>query len=630
MNLLRHLSAVLLAAASALPAVADDDAVMRLTLPSKIFFSSDGPVDPGVPGGGTNNGPLDIIWPSTEARSVAQLSIPVTITGGAPPYTVTVNGLPPGLAYDHESRAIVGQTTFVGSSPLTFSITDGNSGQDTLAGVTLTTLSPLFATVSVPDVVAGEAFTINPSPLGLYGAGTWDVTGLSDLNLSFNPANGQISGTIANPGTVNGVVLGVTDAYDNLRAQTDPFSITVQPPAPPSASLPAVMTAYTGRVFSVVPTTQNVRTPAVWSVIAGELPGWAAFDSATGRIHGTPAGTAVSQAGIKLRVVDASHREAETDAFTLGTSQAYNVSLNVTGTFRQNATRTLQATATAASPTWTVSGPTWITVNSSGLVTISPTTNGGPFSFSTRATQDGWGETTNAINVLAPLSFSAHPGNFSAQAGAGVAQSATPILDGGPQSPVYSLDTANTPGGSIPLWLSVSSNGRVNATPSSDVTPGSYGPYVVTVTDSTGGSASTSAFTVTVSASNPWSVLNRGGTGATSYTSMIPCILTDCTSMGGVPFSRNSSGTQSSTVQAVFVNNVDRYVTSMTIKYTSNTAITFRVGDGVTETNTVLTAAPSGRTTTITVNRNMEMAYFYCHQSGVACNATLYQLKPNF
>lgn len=615
----RHHLLLLSAAAIAVATIAPIQAqeVMRLQLPSKIYFTGgDGGDDNGPPDNGSNNGPLDISWSSREIRSLAQVNLPVTISGGTPPYAVDISGLPNGLTFDPVSRTIVGQTTQAGLTNLTFTITDANNGQDTLNGTTLTVLNPLFAQVVEPDIYAGEAFSFQPSQMGVYGTATWDVAGLSGLGLTFNPVDGRVSGTLPSAGEHGGVTFGVTDSHDGLRAQSTPITLRVQTPVDPVATItPATILAYTGRPISIQATATDARAPAVWTAAGTALPAWASVDE-SGILQGTP--TAVgTTSGHALRVTGANNRSDNTEPFSIQVASPYTISLPSNGQiWRQAMPRTLQLSSSASSPTYTkVGGAEWLSVSSSGEVSGNPPA--GSHSLTVRATQDGWAEQTLTVNVYPNITFTTEPGGITMVAGAAAKTTTLPVLGGDAVSPTFSLVNINEQPVTPPSWLTLSADGRLTASPSASVSAYS-GTFYLLATDQTGGRVRSSAINVTISAPPPAQQFDRlrlVGSDPYNYDGLVTCIQTSC---GGpeMQFNRLSQYSKVTNFEARLKDDVAQSPASISMQFRSMEvgSFTLRLSDGVQpDTDLVVTTAGNAYTTrNIPVSRSFNKITMFC------------------
>lgn len=170
-----------------------------------------------------------------------------------------------------------------------------------------------------------------------------------------------------------------------------------------------------------------------------------------------------------------------------------------TGTVGAGYAAVLEASGGTAPYTWSqVSGgamPPGVNLSSLGYFTGVPSKSGtfGPYVFevtdsaspSNTANSVSMGITVNAATAVAVTTTSLPNGVV------GTAYSATLVATGG-KSP-YTWTEAS--GGALPPGLSLSSAGALAGTPT---TPGSYGPYVFTVTDASNATANSGSLTISV------------------------------------------------------------------------------------------------------------------------------------
>ncbi len=149
---------------------------------------------------------------------------------------------------------------------------------------------------------AGQPYSFVPVTSGERGRTlTYSITAKPSW-ASFNAATGQLSGTPAATlsGTYPGITIAVTDGA--ATASLAPFSITVSAPpsaAPTISGTPATSVA-AGSAYSFTPVA-SVSSGAALTFSIQNLPGWAAFNAATGNLSGTPGtGAAGTYSGIVI------------------------------------------------------------------------------------------------------------------------------------------------------------------------------------------------------------------------------------------------------------------------------------------------------------------------------------------
>jgi hypothetical protein len=252
---------------------------------------------------------------------------------------------------------------------------------------TVTTMLPAFSIqVRGPD---NRAPTISGSPAtGVQATQTYtftpsatdpdrDTLTYSINNLprwaSFNGSTGRLSGTPAagDVGTYSNLIITVSDgrASASLRA----FSVVVSAPAnrAPTISGSAPTTVTAGSAYSFTPSANDPDSGDTLGFTIQNRPSWAAFDTATGRLSGTPAAT-VSGAfsNIVINVSDG-RASASLPAFTITVNPPNNRAPTISGTpattVNAGATYNFQPNATDADGdtlTYSIANaPSWATFN---------------------------------------------------------------------------------------------------------------------------------------------------------------------------------------------------------------------------------------------------------------------------
>lgn len=152
---------------------------------------------------------------------------------------------------------------------------------------------PTIAGHPAPTVTAGKAYSFLPTandadedPL------TFTITNKPKW-AKFNTNTGRLTGTptAADVGTTADVSISVSDG--SVPAALDPFSIEVlaQPPPPnqePVISGNPARTVVVGDAYSFLPTARDPDGDPLTFAVQNK-PAWATFDTATGRLSGTPA-----------------------------------------------------------------------------------------------------------------------------------------------------------------------------------------------------------------------------------------------------------------------------------------------------------------------------------------------------
>lgn len=286
------------------------DAFMRLNLTSPIYLGTSDPEGPGGIGG--NNGPVNLLLqaPIPIPATVGEpFSIPMLVTGGMPPYDISVDGASPFSINDRSdvANAFVFDGTYTLPGSYSFSFTATDSTDPAAKSFTTPTYSvdvynPLDIAydASVYTFRAGSAGVITaPVVAGGRGAPTFSITqGALPGGVGIGADGGaSIAPSMAGAGTVT---IQATDA-DN-RQDTATLSWSVMEPL----GVTGVAGSYVGSVgtpFAIsAPQATNVVSAPLWSVV-GNLPTGLTVNEATGVISGTPSESG-SATDIRLSVAD--------------------------------------------------------------------------------------------------------------------------------------------------------------------------------------------------------------------------------------------------------------------------------------------------------------------------------------
>ena len=269
-------------------------------------------------------------------------------------------------------------------------VTDGTTGASLLPQFTIHVAS-LVAGAPVIDgappltVVAGQSYSFQPTAsdpasksltFSIANAPSW---------AKLNTTTGALSGspTAAQQGMYPNIVITASDG--SLSTSLPAFTITVTgssaPDAPVIGGTPAA-SVVAGQAYSFQPTSSDPQGGALQFSIVNR-PTWASFDSATGRLSGTPtAAETGSYPGILISVGDGSS-SASLPAFSIVVANAAPVGAPTISGSPQNAVVVGDAyrfTPTATDPsggklTFSIkNAPSWASFNSAtGELTGTPT-----------------------------------------------------------------------------------------------------------------------------------------------------------------------------------------------------------------------------------------------------------------
>jgi hypothetical protein len=297
-------------------------------------------------------------------------------------------------------------------SRIVISVSDGQSTASLPAfsiTVTNTNNPPVIGGTPASAVTVGNTYSFVPTATDADG----EPLLFSGVNIpawaTLNPSTGQLLGTPAqaNVGTYANIAIRVSDGRDmvSLRA----FSITVMASntAPTIVGTPAT-SVVSGNSYSFTPTAADAElNPLTFSIV--NMPTWATFNTATGRLQGTPAASnAGSYEGIIIRVSDGT-ATTSLPAFSV-TVTAANAAPTISGTpgtaiVSGNAYSFTPTAADANNDTLTfsvVNMPSWATFNTAtGRLQGTPTVaNVGSYTGITIRVTDGTATTSLAAFTI--------------------------------------------------------------------------------------------------------------------------------------------------------------------------------------------------------------------------------------
>jgi hypothetical protein len=227
------------------------------------------------------------------------------------------------------------------------------------------------------EVSSGSDYSFQPFVSGASGTVVYSITGKPSW-MAFDTNTGQLSGhaTDAQIGASGDIVITVTAA--STTGNIGPFRITVKPASTGATVVNAAPTrtgtpgtsAQVGTAYAFTPAASDPDgNPLTFSIV--NRPSWAAFDTATGRLGGTPiAGTEGTYSNIFIRVSDGLATVA-LPAFAItvqgagGTSSIASISGSPTNTVMAGVQYSFTPTATGSSLVYSVKNlPAWATFDS--------------------------------------------------------------------------------------------------------------------------------------------------------------------------------------------------------------------------------------------------------------------------
>ena len=402
-------------------------------------------------------------------------------------------------------------------SRILISVTDGSAISElppfdlSVQGLPAANTAPAISGTPATSIVAGNAYEFVPQVVDPDGQTLQFAIAGKPSWAAFDPVTGGLSGTPAasDVGSFGGIEISVSDGI--ASAALPAFSIAVTggtAPGPtnraPTISGTPAGSVAAGQAYSFTPTAADPDGQALTFSIVNR-PSWATFNTATGRLNGTPAvGNVGSFADIAISVSDGA-ATTSLPAFTISVV-ATNVAPTIGGTPSTTVTagQAYSFTPTAADPdgqalTFSIANkPSWATFNTStGRLNGTPTAaQVGSYSNVSITVSDGAAQATLApftIRVVAANGAPTISGTPATSVTAGQAYSFTPTA-ADPDGQALTFSIANKPS-----WATFStSTGRLNGTPTA-AQVGSYANVTIAVSDGTI-QASLAPFTIVVNA----------------------------------------------------------------------------------------------------------------------------------
>jgi hypothetical protein len=493
------------------------------SLPAGLSFNTTTGVISGTPSATQNPAVVHTITASNSGGS-ASVTVTLTVNAGAPtlsysgnPFTFTkgttvssvtatasnissfaLSGrLPNGLSFNTSTGEITGTATeLMVATPFVVTGTNstGQTATETL-NITVNDAAPsnLVYFETSPTYTTGTRITDNTPSSSGGSVNSYSITPALPAGLSFNSANGVISGTAT--ATRNPAAVHTITASNSGGSTTGTVTLTVNSPAPTIAYSGSPYTLTKGTGFTLSATSANGSTFA----IGGTLPNGLSFDNATGAISGTATELLVSTP-YSVTVTNSTGQSASTiinltvndvapSALSYSTPSAtYTVSTTITDN-----TPTISG-GTVLSYSITPSLPAGLNFNTTtGVISGTPTAPQNPgVVHAITATNSGGSTSANVtltVNAGAPtLSYSGNPFTFTkGTAVSSVTATASNVS-------LFALS------GRLPNGLSFStSTGEITGTATELMVAT---PFVVTGTNSTGQTA-TVTLNITVNDAAP-------------------------------------------------------------------------------------------------------------------------------
>jgi parallel beta-helix repeat protein len=208
----------------------------------------------------------------------------------------------PSWANFNSSTGYLGGTPNAGQvgswSSITISVSDAKASTS-LAPFTVQVLPPPNAPPTISgspaaSVVAGSAYTFQPAASDANGDALSFTIQNKPTWASFNTATGYLGGTptAAQVGTYSNIVVSVSDGKATIGLAPFAIQVLALPNTPPQISGNPAGSVVAGSAYAFQPAASDANGDALSFTIQNK-PGWAAFNTATGYLGGTPSAAQV-------------------------------------------------------------------------------------------------------------------------------------------------------------------------------------------------------------------------------------------------------------------------------------------------------------------------------------------------
>ncbi len=444
----------------------------------------------------------------------------VQATGGTTPYTFAATNLPAGLSINAGNGTISGNPTNAGSTNVGLTVTDNSGGS---VSATLVINVANFGVTSPLNFTGAKnvpfGYSINTQ--GGVGTITYGATNLP-AGLTLNTSTGFISGTPTTLGN-SAVTLSVTDSSATPQTGTATLNLSI---VTMFVNSQTTLKFIQGQAFNSPIKVAGGTAPYTFAVTSGSLPNGISLNSSTGVISGTA--NTLGSSSVTITVTDSTAGTPNTAPTTFFTNvNAFGIPspLFVNGTI--GAAFSFQVPAAGGQTPYAFTSnplPAGLSMNSSGLITGTPTIVNSSFNTTINVTDSTSGT---------PLSASASL-TFNNQPAAPVITS--PLTANGVRNSNFNYQVQVSGGSSpftyaatnLPAGLSINSgNGSISGNPTN---AGSTN-VGLTVTDNNGGSVQatlviniaaygiTSSLTQTAARNVPFSytINTQGAVGTQTY-----------------------------------------------------------------------------------------------------------------
>lgn len=286
-----------------------------------------------------------------------------TAIGGKPPYVWTVANAPQGLMINAATGVLSGPIMNAGDSIMTLTVTDANLPTPRTASRTLAlhTASPItITTTSLPTGVAGQEYSAPLAATGGLGSKTWSVSPALPAGLALQPG-GFITGVpkAANEGDY---LFTATDTQSASSASKSLHLSIVGPLTITTASLPDGVAGLPYAPFTLQAT--GGSGPRTW---AGKGVPAGMSVSTAGVLSGTPA--TANHYAVDFGVSDAMQQTSKNILLRVADPLTIKETTIPNAIVGQPYSTPLHANGGIAPITWSIKGPSELSIDANGVIT---------------------------------------------------------------------------------------------------------------------------------------------------------------------------------------------------------------------------------------------------------------------
>jgi hypothetical protein len=383
------------------------------------------------------------------------------VNGGVSPFTWAVQSgtLPGGLTLNPGSGLISGTGLAIGSSTITFIVTDTLGIIATKVLTIAIVNNPIITTASLPNGEANLPYGQTLAVSGGVSPNTWTTTsGTLPNGLSISSL-GVISGTPAAATSATTIIFKVTDSLGGTNTKS--LSITIiTAPVITTASLASgeINIAYSKTLAAT-----GGATPYSWTLQSGAWPAGLSLNAITGVISGAPT-AAVTSTPLTVKVTDNLGGSATQDLpLTIAAVPVITNTSLPTGKVSVAYSQTLSLNGGVSPYTWIVQSgllPAGLSFSSAGVVSGTPTTAGAPTSITFKVTDSFGVFATKALAITIVVAPNINTASTLTNGEVNVVYSQILSASGGVTPYTWSITSGALPGG-----LSLGAGGVVSGTP---------------------------------------------------------------------------------------------------------------------------------------------------------------------